>query len=495
MDAFESLLPGVDIASLLAPISAASPVGIDLRTLPRSVYVEVENLLDGKSIPAVVSVDASGRQISTRDERALTRSVADGLKRALTCLAKESKDLDVAALCVRGLLSVHGFEGLLCGLYIMRELHERFWESLYPNPPAKVQTHDDFDELLPEPIREPAHISERRVLTARSGAVEKMEHAVRSALRLTPLFIGEDGIACRIADWDAAKTPDAERTVEQLNALASSHSAETYAQLEATLTHCVDECTRLGEVLQQKYARPKSAGLGAPEFEAPSVAPLVKELEDCRRFVSDLGGLFGKKSVSSAKPGGQTSRAGTEPARAAVPAGAALAAGKYHPKDRPEAIGMILSVGQFLQRHEPLSPLPRLLFRLVHWARGDSLRPWLDDMFRTSDSEQESVFLQLGLDSETKLLAERLPASCPVPKDRRDALAMLADVAGKLRDYEPLSPLPYHLEQLLALAESGSPRPWLAHVFLSESPTLARIHRVLGLAEDAAAPDGKAEEG
>lgn len=492
MNAFESLLPGVDLASLLAPISAASPAGMDLRTLPRSVYVEIENLLDGRSVPAVVSVDAGGRQISTRDERALTRSIADGLKRALGCLAKESKDLDVAALCVRGLLFVHGFQGLLCGLYVMRELHERFWESLYPNPPAKVQTHDDFDEPLPEPIREPAHLSERRVLSARGGAVEKMEHAVRGALRLTPLFTGEDGTACRIADWDAAKTPDAERTVEQLNALASSQPAETYAQLEEVLTQCAHECAQLDELLQQKYYRPESAELGVAELEAPSMAPLAKELADCRRFVSELRGLFGKKSVTSTKPGRKSQREATEPLRAAEPVGTALAAGKYQPKDRPEAISLILSAGQFLQRHEPLSPLPRLLFRLVHWARGDSLRPWLDDMFRTSDSEQESVCLQLGLDLETKLAAERLPAGCPVPRDRSDALAMLADVAKKLLDYEPLSPLPYHLEQLLALAGSGSPRPWLAHVFLPESPTLARIRRVLGWAEDAAS-DGKAE--
>lgn len=142
---------------------------------------------------------------------------------------------------------------------------------------------------------------------------------------------------------------------------------------------------------------------------------------------------------------------------------------------------MMLAVGQFLQRYEPVSPLPRLLFRLVQWSRGDSLRPWLDDMFRTAENEQGQVALRLALDAEIKLAGERLPAGCPVPKDRADALAMLSDVMAKLRDYEPLSPLSYHLEQLLVLAHGGSPISWLSQVFGDESSTLVHIYRVLGL--------------
>lgn len=479
-------IPGVNIAALLSPIRADAPTGVDMRKQPRSVYVEIENLLDGIGAPAMIAHDAEGRPITTRDLRALSRSISDGLKRALSCLAQESKDLDIAALCVRGLLNVHGYSGLYCGLYVMRALHERFWETLYPNPPAKVQTHDEFDEPLPEPLPEPAYLSERRVLTARSSSIEKMEHAVRSALRLAPLFLADDGTMCRLADWDSASAPDAEHTVDALNALAGTQPIEVFDGLEQILDSCMEECGQFEAVLQQCYRRPAEEALGLAEFEPPPLGPLSDQLQSCRRFVSQLRDQLGKKPAPSAKPKGATQSVGESPTRMPL---AVVAAGQYRPKDRAEALGMMLAAGQFLQRYEPVSPLPRLLFRLVQWSRGDSLRPWLDDMFRTAENEQGQVALRLALDAEVKLAGERLPSGCPVPKDRADALAMLSDVMAKLRDCEPLSPLSYHLEQLLALAHGGTPHSWLSQVFADDSHVLGNIERMLGLRKDA--PESK----
>lgn len=487
----ELSLPGVDVTMLLAPINPASPAGLDLRKLPRSVYLEIENLIEGKAVPEMITVDATGRQTTIRDDRALARSIGDGLKRALNSLTKESKDLEIAALCARALLSVHGYEGLWCGLYLMRMLHEQFWELLYPNPPAYVQTLDEFDEPLAQPIYEFSQLTERRMLSARAGAVEKMAHYVREALKLTPLFVGDDGLPCRVADWEAAKVPDPERTVDQLNTLASSQPAELFLHLEEIVDGCIEECRQLGEVLEEKYTRPADKDLKLAEFEAPSVGSLVSELRDCLVFLSDLSGRFGKKAAAAGKKTALSGRPSGD-VRAVAPAPVA-SVGTYQPKDRAEALSMLLAAGQFLQRHEPLSPLPRLLFRLVQWARGDSLRPFLEDMFRTSENEAETIFMNLGLETEGKLAGERLPAGCPSPKDRADALAMLTDVAAKLQAYEPLSPLPYHLNQLLALTAGGSPRQWLAHVFSAESSTLVRIYRLLGLASEAPAESPAAE--
>lgn len=484
MKSEELLLPGVDLAALLGPISAASPTGANLRLLPRSVYLEIENLLDGRSVPELVTKDADGRQISIRDEQALLRATQEGLKQALACIATQSKDLDVLGLAVRGLLAVHGYEGLQCGLYLMREFHERFFPSMYPNPPAQMTTHDEFDDPLPQPLAEPAPLTERRVLLARGGAVEKMEHAVRTALKLTPLFTADDGSLCRVADWDSAQAPDAERSVEKLNALAASQPVAVFETSEQTLSECINECARLGKLLAERYARPAAKELGIAELSAPTLTSLEKELKDCRGFLIELRAAVGKKG------GGAAAKKGEKPARTSPAAGRTVASthiaatGSYQPKDRAEALSMILSAGQFLHRHEPLSPLPRLLFRIVQWGRSDSLRAFLDDMFRKSEGEQERVFLELGLDAENKLVSERLPSGCPIPADRADAFAMLGDVAARLKSSEPLSPLPYHLEQLIALAQDGSPMKWLRGVFGRESQTLSRIERLLGFESD-----------
>lgn len=488
-EALWTSLPGVDLERLLAPISDKQPSGVDLRLLPHSVLVEIENQLDGKTVPVTLFVDREGNPTGVRDQMALSRSIADGLKRALSCLAEESKDLEIAALCVRGLLAVHGYPGLACGLRLLRELHTRYADTLYPNPPPKVETLDDYGEPLAQPLVEPQAQHERRVLAARSTALEKADHAIRGLLRLTPLFEGTDGRPCRIADWQSASTGDEDaRSQEELNKAAASQDKGDLVDLCSALSACVDETQALQSITRTLYARPELPEQGLPELEPPSLKPLLTELRSCLSFVDSLRPQTppSRAPIRPASSGG-TAAATTSAAPAAAPAPQPVtqATGRYAPKDRAEALSLMLAAGQFLQRHEPLSPLPRLLFRLVLWARGDSLRRFLDDMFRTSDAEQDNVYFSLALDeTETKLSTERLPGSCPYPRDRADALSMLADVAFFLQSYEPLSPLPYRLAQLLVLATDGSPRLWLQQVFPASSPSLQRICALLGLTPD-----------
>ncbi len=476
-------LPGIDVAALLAPIAPGAPTGVDLRQQPKSVFLEIEGLLDGKGVPDVIVADSEGRKSSRRDERALSQSVSEGLSRAVETLTKQSKDLEVATLCVQGLLSVHGYAGLWCGLSLVAELHERFWSDLYPNPPPKYRTHDDYDEPLPEPIPEPHVLTERRVLETRLRAVEKLEHLARSRVKLVPLFVADDGALCRVADWEAAATGDSELTEAELTERAQSQSKEVFAEQEAQLTGCIAACDRLDALLIQIYHRKPDPAHGLPELDPPPLALLRTELSSSRSLVRSLA----EQSRSSSK-GNRSSSIGKSDSEGVVAAplkGGEVplirGSGKFAPKGRTEALGMLLAAAQCLHRNEPLSPLPRLVLQCLLWARSDSLRMWLEDMFRVSESEQDEIVRRLSLDAEPKLLSERLPGGCPVPKDRQEALAMLADVAAELQISEPLSPIPYRLAQVLSLASAGSPRAWLEHVFAADSPTRSRIESALGL--------------
>src|SRR5215216_2375709 len=51
---------------------------------------------------------------------------------AIDALAHKTKDLQICAWLDEALVKLHGFTGLRDGLRVMRGLHERFWESLYP---------------------------------------------------------------------------------------------------------------------------------------------------------------------------------------------------------------------------------------------------------------------------------------------------------------------------------------------------------------------------
>lgn len=498
-------LPGIDLERLLSPISEAHPTGIDLRQLPRSPASEIEHLLEGKSVPVILTTDSEGRQVGSRDETALARGVADGLKRAVLCLTQESKDLEVAALCVRGLLGVHGFRGLACGLQLLRELHVRFGNTLYPNPPPKVETLDDYGEPLAQPLVEAPAVHEYRVLALRSTSIEKVDHAARALLRLTPLFQTTDGRPCRIADWETA-SEDSRLTPEDLSTAVAAQDSEVFVDLAAALEQGIEEAQALQATLRSYYARPALASLGLAEMEAPPLSPLIGELRGCLAFVTGLrpagtAGSKGKERAPTTSPGATPANGRTDAAGGGAPspppqAMTALANGRYQPKDRAEALSLILASAQFLQRHEPLSPLPRLLFRLILWARSDSLRPFLEDVFRTSGNEQEQVFITLALEApEHKLASERLPGVCPFPQSRPDALAMLADAGVYLQQYEPLSPLSYFLAQLLTMATAGSPRLWLEQAFATNGPGLQRICTLLGLPSDSSGVHATPTEG
>src|SRR5882672_11207306 len=47
-------------------------------------------------------------------------------------LATRTKDLQVAAWLAEAMIKLHGFAGLRDGFKLMRGLHERFWEVVYP---------------------------------------------------------------------------------------------------------------------------------------------------------------------------------------------------------------------------------------------------------------------------------------------------------------------------------------------------------------------------
>lgn len=115
-----AFVPILDVEAMLKPISADKPSGVDVK--------------DGKSFEMLKEARREEEAISQGEWKREVK-VADWPKvvqLSTKILTTESKDLQVAAWLVEGLVKRHGFAGLRDGLSVINGLHVRFWDSLYP---------------------------------------------------------------------------------------------------------------------------------------------------------------------------------------------------------------------------------------------------------------------------------------------------------------------------------------------------------------------------
>lgn len=107
----------IDVARLLAPVSADNPAGEDLRYDQR--YMEVMRAAEGTPEDPFANTPAMPPD---------WRVVRDGTLELLV----RTKDLRVGLLLAASELRMSGFPGLLDGLAVLRGLLEQYWDALFP---------------------------------------------------------------------------------------------------------------------------------------------------------------------------------------------------------------------------------------------------------------------------------------------------------------------------------------------------------------------------
>jgi len=123
-------IEGLDLETLLTPISAESPTGIDVRTdfSPASNYFRLRDArADARAAERAADTDPAAEGTSAESWRTV-RSLS------VKILSEQAKDLEVAAWLTEALLRSDGLSGLAFGAQVIGGLAERYWDQLFPMP-------------------------------------------------------------------------------------------------------------------------------------------------------------------------------------------------------------------------------------------------------------------------------------------------------------------------------------------------------------------------
>jgi len=358
----------VEIATLLAPISAELPAGPWLRDDP--VYDELKNAARGGGRSQFEAAEAE-----PPDWRGLMRL-------ASTTLATRSKDLQIAAWLTEALTRMNGFPGLRDGFRVLRELQQTFWDTLHP----QIEDGDtEFRAGLLSYLNESSAVSARESLgtaieaiplTIRLSEGGPYGYADRRDSREVENLKLQDP-AKHQAAVDAGRLPG-----EQWDRAVAAGNRAFYEPLYADANEALEECDRLQATIVERFGS-----------NAPSLLNVRKSIEDSRDL---LWRILGEKR--RLEPDLEELAAG-EPAEGPSAAGQASGPLPLEPRDRADAVRRLAAVASFFKRTEPHSPVAYLVQKAMRWAEMP-LEAWLQEVL-ADENAMARVREMLGIKGES----------------------------------------------------------------------------------------------
>jgi type VI secretion system protein ImpA len=356
--------PILDVEALLAPIAGENPAGKDVR------YDGTHDAIkEARRADDVLAQGEWVREIKTADWAAVMAISTEAL-------ATKSKDLQIASWLTEALVKRYGFPGLRDGFHLIRELQERFWDTLYPEI-------DEGD------------------LGGRAAPLIGLNEDIALAIREIPVTQGITGKNYAWLDWKesrdvdnlgrqdqeamAAALADGKITGEQFDKSVESSPLAYYKTLFEDLSQIFQEYEKLDRLFDEKFGR-----------QAPTLMELKKAIEDCRLLVVDIvkkkGGLEPEPARPEAEPKGERGFLGRflrskeelpaqEPQRTPEHSmhDDQAAVMSLMPQNRPDAIRRLAAVAEYFRRTEPHSPVAYLVQRAVRWGEMP-LEEWLRDV-------------------------------------------------------------------------------------------------------------------
>jgi type VI secretion system protein ImpA len=343
----------LDFEALLASIPGDNPAGEPVRYA--GIYDEIQ---EARREDEALPMGEWQREVKTADWRAVITLCTEAL-------ATRSKDLQIGVWLAEALTRRHGFAGLREALSLLRELHDRFWDGIYP------EIEDGDLEFRAGPL---------------TWLNEKLPVYIR-AIALT-----EDAPAYSWNEWDESRkvdnlgrqNPEAMQsaiaegkiTGEQFDKSVQGTAREFYERLFQDLNQTRHELGELEKVVDAKFGR-----------SAPSLIKVRVAVDECHDVVA---GIVKTKRAQDpnyiADTDGSSDSGSTEPGYGEVKPMAAAGAMSWsgEPRSREEAFQRLAVIAAYLKRVEPQHPVSYLLERAVRWTKMP-LEEWLSEVIRNDD--------------------------------------------------------------------------------------------------------------
>jgi type VI secretion system protein ImpA len=348
---FMSSAATVDFEALLAPIAGSNPAGELLRDTPTYDAIKEARRSDDPTL----SQGDWKRDVKLANWR-------EAVKLATDAITNKSKDLQITVWLAEALVKQSGFAGLRDGLRILRELHERYWDTLYP------ASEDGDLEFRAAPID---WLNNTLPISLRGIGLTKPEGGESYSWLKWQESRAVEELGRKNADAKAAAVAEGKITAEQFEKAAAATPKEFYQNLGEELHESIEEFDKLVGIVDQKFGP-----------EAPSLMELKKALEDCRDLVEQIietkGGLESHVIMQATNGSVITPL----PITASAPTvqdrlNTSVLAGQ--PADRAQALQMLEAIAQFFHRTEPHSPVAYLVERAVRWGQMP-LEQWLNEV-------------------------------------------------------------------------------------------------------------------
>jgi type VI secretion system protein ImpA len=348
----------MDIEALLAPIPGDNPAGENLQYA--GLYDEVRKER---------RADEDFAQGEWRKSDTKTANWNQVVKLTTEAITSTTKDLQTAAWLTEALVKLHGFGGLSTGLRLVRGLHERFWDHVYPEA-----DEDGFE--------------------GRANSLTWMSTQLARSIKEVPITNAQGRSNCTYFQWIESQEfdipenlesldPETQERINELKQRAITESKTTsddwrkakqgtrrlfYEEIFAKLNECWEELQALDREMDEKFGR-----------ETPGLGALTKSLDEVRSLVEKL--VKEKRILEPDEPETEELSDGAVRGEQQDGESSSSASSNGPIRSRQEGFRRLAEVSEYFRRTEPHSPVSYLVERAVRWG-GMPLEAWLQDVIK-----------------------------------------------------------------------------------------------------------------
>ena len=307
----------IDIAQFIAPISEEAPAGIDVR-----VEAKAQSLYyDLKEIRHNLRKQEDELLLNNADHASLP-SWQGVIQQAHTLLCTHSKDLEIAAWLVEGLVREHGYQGLIAGAQLLTHLVNQYGEVIYPA------------------ADEEGHATRLMSIAMLSGSAHP--GTVTSAINLTPLAELDDTTLNIWELYQLKNVPSEQLAQQHLVKSIEKLTEQQRDDILSTWEQSIQAIDDLDLSLSTAYNK-----------QAPSLLQLKETISGSLKLFNHIVTTFYQQDV----PGADTVSTEEHPVQS-------------H-SDRQAAINAMQMALGYYQDKEPHSPILYLLQRCLRWSDQD----------------------------------------------------------------------------------------------------------------------------